>query len=115
MKQIIITFPFISFSFDYLFNSKLFLICFLQLVIVKQSNNFFSLKVCLRNSVFDFFNHKKPQTNLYFDILTLSPTLNFGFLSLISLLKLIFVWFYINRFHFNCVMICIIIFINYII
>ena len=43
---------------------------------------------------------------LYFDILTLSPILNFGFLPLIYLPISAYMFdFYINRFHFNCHMI----------
>lgn len=36
---------FITFSLHYLFNSKIFLICLLQLFFVKQSSNLFSIKV----------------------------------------------------------------------
>ena len=52
---------------------------------------------------------------LYFDILTIPSILNLESSLLISLLKLICVWFYINRLDFNCAMSCIVIFINYII
>ena len=52
-----------TFSPYYFFNSKVVLICFLQFIFVKRSNNFFSFKItdkiCARNSVFNFFNQKK--------------------------------------------------------
>ena len=49
---------------------------------------------------------------LFFDILTGPPILNLRCSSLIYLLESIYVLFYINRFNFNCAMICIIVFIN---
>ena len=49
-------------------------------------------------------------------IILISPILNLRSLSLISFTGAnIYFWFYINRFHFNCAVIYIIIFINYII
>ena len=56
-----------------LFNSKLFLICFLQSFFVKRCNNSFVFKItnniCPRNSVFSFFNNKnvfRPIWNIAF-------------------------------------------------
>ena len=45
--------------FNYFFNSKLFLVCFLQFFFVKSSKNFFSVKItnniCPRHSAFKSF------------------------------------------------------------
>ena len=65
-KEIIIAFllnvKFISFFLYYFFNSKLFLICFLQFFFIKSCSNFYSIKVfyyiCPRLSIFNLFNHK---------------------------------------------------------
>ena len=52
----------LSFHFYYFFNCKLFLICFLQIICVKLSISFFTVKItnsiCPRYSIFNFFNHK---------------------------------------------------------
>ena len=73
IKRIIVSFPFniwfISFSLYYFFNSKLFLICFLQFIFVKRSNNFFTFQItnniCPWNSVFNIDESQKLlQTNL---------------------------------------------------
>ena len=76
-KWITITFPFgiyfIAFSFYSYLNSKLFLICFLQLFFSKRSNNFFIFKIASniwpRNSIFNFCNNKsffRPIKNIVF-------------------------------------------------
>ena len=80
------------------FSIKLFLICFLQFVFVERSNNFFFNKIinniCPRHRIFNFFNHKHLFRRIWsnFDILTLYPILNFGFLSLISLVESTYVF-----------------------
>ena len=69
IKQIIVSFPFkilfITFSLYYFFNSKLFLICFLQFIFVKRYN-LLSIKninnICPQHSIFNFFN---PKTSSY--------------------------------------------------
>ena len=114
-------------SLNYFFNSNLFLICLLQIFFVKRSNIFFTFNitnnVCLWQSIFNFFNKKKLlQTNLkhslsqkyvlYFNILTWSLTLNlvsfsFFYNKIKNCARL-----YINRFRFNCDMMCIVVFIN---
>ena len=129
----IISFPFnisfIGISLDYFFNSKLFLICFLQFFFVKRSNNLFPVKItiakniCPRHSVFNFFNH----TNFFWSIWSVIFCKNifiFWYYNNITKFKLriffinfftrvnICALFYISRFHFNCAMICIIIIIN---
>ena len=66
IKRIIVSFPFniwfITFCLDYFFNSKLFLICFLQFFFVQSSTNSFSVKVINnifpRKGLLNFFNHK---------------------------------------------------------
>ena len=66
IKRTIVAFPlniyFITFSFYYFCNSKLFLIWFLQLLFVWRSPNLFSVKITNniypRYSVFNFFNQK---------------------------------------------------------
>ena len=60
LNQLFSKFPFntqfIIFSLYYFFNSKLFLICFLEFFFIKPSNNFFSFKntnnKCPRHIVF---------------------------------------------------------------
>ena len=67
IKWIIITFPFgiwfITFSLNYFFYSKFFLICFLKFFFVKCSNSFFTVKItnntCPRHSIFNLRNHLK--------------------------------------------------------
>ena len=53
---------FISFSFDNLFNPKLFLISLLQVFFIKCSNNFFTIEIinniCPWNCIFNFTNNK---------------------------------------------------------
>ena len=77
VKRTIVSFPFniqsIAFSLYYFFNSKLFLICFLQLFFIEHSSTFFALtitnNICPRYNVFNLFNHKKlfmPIRNIYF-------------------------------------------------
>ena len=78
------------------------LICFWQFFSIKRPSNFFACKItnniCPPLSVFNVFNHKnfvRPIRSiifLNFDILTISPVLNFGSSSLISLRKLIYVF-----------------------
>ena len=91
---LLITFSIINFS----------LICF-QFFFVKYSNNFFTVKIinnmCPQHNIFNFFNLKTSSDQfgvqtiskifLYFDILTISPISNLGFLLLISLLDSIYV------------------------
>ena len=91
--------------FYHFFNSKLFLIYFLQFIFIKSSNNLFSIKIinniCPRRSIFNFFNHKnffRPIWSITFCknifMLWYSPILNWGSLSLISLLEPIYVFFF---------------------
>ena len=63
----------ITFSLYYFFHYKLFLIWYLQFILVKRSNIFFSFKmtnnICPRNSVFNFFSDKnffRPIWNIAF-------------------------------------------------
>ena len=63
----------ITFSLYYFFHYKLFLIWYLQFILVKRSKIFFSFKmtnnICPRNSVFNFFNDKnffRPIWNIAF-------------------------------------------------
>ena len=66
VKRILVAFPFniqfIAFSNNYFFSYRLYLICFLQFFFVKRSSNFFTLeitnKICPRDSIFNFLNHK---------------------------------------------------------
>ena len=109
-KRIIVFFlsnvQFNAFSLDYFFNSKFFLICFLQFFFVECTNNFLSIKIindicpCL---FFHFCNVKNlfrpiwsvtfcKNVFLCFFILTISPILNLGSLSLISLIQRIYVF-----------------------
>ena len=101
----ILTFPFnlefITFFLYYFFNCKFILICFLQFVFAKYFNKVFSIKIineiCLRYSIFNFFNHKNlfrpiwsvnfAKATLYFDILKLSQILSLRFLLLTFLLE----------------------------
>ena len=117
------------FSLNCIFNSKFYFICFLQFYCTKRPKNLFTVKIanniCPRDSAFIFFNHKnflRPIWNIafckkffYFDILTGSPTLNFRIFFIIIYNKLnICAGPYINRVHFDCAMICIVLFIDYI-
>ena len=119
---------FITFSLDYFFNSKFFLICFLHIVFMKRSNNFLSFKIintiCVGHNIFNFLNHKKflrPLCNKTFwknvFIFWYSNNItNFEFrIFIINFFNRLnkCAWFYINRFYFSCAMICIIVFINY--
>ena len=109
IKRITVFFPFniwfIAFSVNYILNSKLVLICSLQLFYVKIFDKFFLVKILLSKIL-----------PCYVDILARSPFSNMGTFSLINLLEsIICVSFYMNRFLFSCSMICIVIFINYII
>ena len=55
---------------------------------------------------------------LYFDILTISNNItNFKYMIFINFFSRVtkHVSFYISRFHFNCSMVCIVVFINYVI
>ena len=115
--------------------SRFFLITFLILnsfwfgfcnsFFVKRSDNFLSIKVTNNirpwHCIFNFFNHKKLFRSIckskfifsYFSII-----INFKFrISVINFFTRvnICVSFYIKKFHFNCAMMCIIVFINYII
>ena len=125
VSSIILTIP--GLITDYFFNSELFLVRFLPLLFHKRSNNFITIKitnnVCQQISIFNFFNHKNFFTPVWnvifcknvfnFDILLWSPTLNLGSSFSFSLLKSIYVL-YISRLHFNCAMICIVVFIKYV-
>ena len=75
------------------------------------------LTFLITKTSFDQFGVKRVSKILFlFWYSTVSPILSLGSLSLISLLELIYgVSFYATSFQFNCTMICIIIFINYII
>ena len=124
-KWTIIVFPFniefIVFSLDNFFNFKFFLICLLQFILVKRSNNFFSIKIinntCPRYIILTFLITKIfwPTCSVtfrkYIFIFWYSRIFIIDFFTRVNLC----VWLYINKFHFNCVIICIIVFINYII
>ena len=114
----------------YFFNSKLFLICFLQFFFVKVSNNFFTIKItnniCPWHSVFNLFNHKTlfrltwnvtfSKNVFIFIFCNMITNFKFRIFLIIFFIKVnICAWPYTNRFHFNCAMICIVVFINYII
>ena len=115
-----------DFLLYYFFNSKHFLNCFSQFFFVKCSNNLFVVKIINniypRHSTLTFSIAKycsdlfgtQPFSKmfLYFDILTLSPTLNLGPTFLfIFFVKVI--WLGIDSFHFSFSMICIAVFVNY--
>ena len=126
----------IIFSFDYLFNSKLFLICFLNIFFfLKRSSNFSPQHstvfprhstACLRHSIFNFFDHQMFFTPIWnatfcknififwYSYMITNFKFRTFFIILITKLE-IFVWLYINRLHFNCDMISIVVFIQYII
>ena len=64
---------FIAYSFYYFLNPKLFLICFLQFIFGKRSNNFFAIQItnsiCPRHNVFNFCNKNnffRPIWNITF-------------------------------------------------
>ena len=120
-------FPFLFITFSIL---NYFLICFLQFFFITRSINFFSIKIinnmCLSHSIFNFFNYR----NFFRPIRSVTLCKNvfiFGYPNYITNFKFrtftinfftrvnICVWFYISRFHFNCTMVLIVIFINYII
>ena len=100
---------------------------FLQFFLYKAPKTFSSLIwliTYVHGTVFlTFLITKLLQTNLkckllqkHLNLLIISPTLNLGSLSSHFSTRInTSVWFYINRFHFNCAAICIIVFINYII
>ena len=110
----------------FFFYPKLLMICLLQFLFIKCSNNFFTIKItnniCWRNNVFECYNHKNffgPIWSIscskyvwYFDILTWSPTLNLGS-SLLFFNKInIFASLPINRLPFDSATICITVFIH---
>ena len=87
----------ITFCLDYFFNPEFFLTGALQLFFMECFDNFFTVgitnNVCPRHSTFYFLDKKTldkfgtypfAKIFLYFDFLTLSPTLNWGSLSLCS-------------------------------
>ena len=127
IKWIIITFPFniyfFAFPLDYVFNSKLFLICFLQLFFLKSYSVFFPLRIFLINNI---SNHKTFFRPIW-SVTSCKNIFIFWYSDNIITFKLrifiinfftrgnICVWFYINRFSFNCIRICIVVFIYYII
>ena len=106
---------FTAFSLYYFFNSKLFLICFLQFFSCKSSRNFYSFKItndiCSWNSILNFCNNKiffRPIWNKafcksfllwHFNIITnfKSKIRKINFFTRVN----ICVWFYINRLHLN--------------
>ena len=116
------------FFLNHFFYPKFCLIYILLFFFVKLSDNFFTVKmtnnICPRHSIFNFFNYKnffRPIWNVslckkffYFDILTWSSILNLGTLSLFFIPKSM-AWLYLARLYFDCAMICIVVFINYII
>ena len=133
-KRTIVSFPFnvqfIAIFLYYFLNSKLFLICFCNSFFIKRSNNFFSFNItdniCPWNSVFNFFlskNFPRPIWNIAFCkkvILVWYPNYITNFKFNIFIINFftkfnISAWFYSNRFIFNCAMVYIIMFINYII
>ena len=101
-----------------------------QFVSLKLSSNLFSFKktnnICSRHSIFNFFNHKNffrsiwnvtLCKNIFIFLYSISIT-NFKFrIFIINFYTRVNICasFHINRFNFNCTMICIVVFINYII
>ena len=83
------------------FYPKLCLICCLQFLFVKRSNNFLTIEIFFyisqQQSIFNFFNHKSffrlvwsvifCKNVFIFECITRSPTLNLGSLSLSSISK----------------------------
>ena len=125
-----LTYNLSPFFLHYFFDSKLILICFLKFFFIKSSNKFFSIKIfnsiSPQHNIFNFFNHKnffRPFWSLMFCknifIFQYSNNIaNFKFrIFIINFFTTvnICVSFYINRFHFNCTILCIVVFINYII
>ena len=119
-----------TFFLKYFFYSKFFLISLLQLFFIKCSNNFFTIKIinniCPWNCIFNFTNNK----NFFRPIWHVSFSKNiFIFRNSYVIINFKFWIFIVNfffeinlctifniiRFHLNYFMICIIIFIYYII
>ena len=111
--------------------SNLFLICFLQFSFTKCSSNFIYFKITNNmNSSFSFFHRAsvltviktssdqlgtQPFTKMF---LYSNKITNFKirtFFIIFFIKVIIYVWVYINGLRFNCAMLCIIIFISYII
>ena len=120
MTYSLLPFPLINFS---ALNS------FLKLFFVKDSNNFYTIKIlyeiCPRHCIFNFFNSKslfRPiwnvtfRKNVFIFLYSLIITkFKFRIFIIISIIKVKrCFWFCIKRFHFNSSMICIVLFFNYV-
>ena len=118
------------FYLNYFSCSKFSLICFLNFFFLKCFNSFFAVKITnnisLRQIIFNFFNHKiflRPiwkvtfSKNFFvFQCSYMVPTLNLYSFSFIFYTKVTMCGrLYINRFHFDCALICVILLIHCII
>ena len=122
IKEIIIIVPlhiyFLAFFPYYFFYPNLSLICLLQIVLIKLSRNFFTIKVFIwpRKIISNFFNQKKfVRSNWKLNIYMLAHV-NLRIFIIIFYTKVnILTWFYFSRIHFDCSVICIVVLINYIV
>ena len=130
IKQIIVSFLFNIFPLYYFFNFKLFLICFLKFFSTKRSNNsppWRSLIIIVHDTVFLAFLITKSLFRQTWMVTFCKNVFIFWYSNHITNFKFrIFIinsftrvnicdCFYINSFYFNCTMLCIIIFLNYVI
>ena len=121
-----------SFSLNYFLYSKsflIFLVAFLRFFYMKCPNNFFTIKIINNigpwNSIFNVFYYKsfRPawryilrQKYFSFWYSYINLTLNLELKSLLFFIKVnICIIFNTIWFHFHCAMICIVVFIHYII
>ena len=117
-------------SLSYFFNSKLYLICFLQFYFIKCLKNFITFQITnnifQRYIVYKFFNHKnffRSISNGTFgrNVFVFWYSYMIANINLSTFFTILFIkvnvcaWLYINRLHFDCSMICIVVFIDYII
>ena len=120
------TYSLFLFFLKYFFYYKFFLICFLQFFFLNCSNNIFTIKInnniCPWNWIFNFANYKnlfRPIRSISFSknvfvfyIFTWSLVLNLGSLALLFFPKSIYIIFNINRVHFNCSVICVLLYLS---
>ena len=117
----------ITFFLYYFFNYKLCFICLLQLSFIKESNNFFIIKIlyyiypwyCIVN----FFNQINffrliwsvtfCKNNFIFLYSNMIADFKFRIFTIFYIKVSIYVHLHINKLHFDCFMICTIVFINY--
>ena len=117
---------FITCFFNYVFYSKLFLICFLDFFFITTSSNWFTIQitnhVCSWNCIFNFANNKNffcvSFSKNVFVFWKLDTITNFEFKLVYIRIFIVFsIWIRcdVNWFHFNSSMNCVIVFINNII